>query len=129
MKKLLLITALITIASLTTIAQKVEVLYFKANLGCCAAKACAKTEGEIKEIIEGLYNSDKVEFKAVLISDEKNADLVIKHNAKSQTVVIVKKKKKNETIVDISDLIRNYSRNNDKAELESKLKENIDKLL
>ncbi|MBS4012667.1 MAG: hypothetical protein KGZ97_02745 [Bacteroidetes bacterium] len=121
MRKILLAVAIVTISSVASIAQKAEVLYFKANLACCPARACSELEGEVKQIIESNFSADKVTFKAVMISDEQNKDLVEKHNAKSQTVVIVAKKKKNETVIDVSDIIRDYNRNKSKEELKTKL--------
>jgi hypothetical protein len=121
MRKILLVVAIVTFTSIASIAQKAEVIYFKANLACCPARACNALEGEVKQIIESNFSTDKVTFKAVLIADEQNKDLVEKHSAKSQTVVIIAKKKKKETIIDISDIIRNYNRNKSKEELETQL--------
>jgi RNA polymerase-interacting CarD/CdnL/TRCF family regulator len=104
-----------------SMAQKAEVLYFKADLACCQAKACNALEGEVKAIVEKNFNGETVVFKEVKLTDEGNKDLVAKHNAKSQTVVIVSNRKKKETVVDVSDIIRAYSRNQNKEELEKQL--------
>jgi hypothetical protein len=121
MRKILLAVAIVTLSSIASIAQKAEVLYFKANLGCCQARACSAVEGEVKQIIESNFSADKVLFNTVMIADEQNKYLVEKHSAKSQTVVIVAKKKKKEIIIDVSDIIRNYNRNKSKEELETQL--------
>lgn len=109
------------LVSNAALAQKAEVLYFKADLTCCQAKSCNALEGVIKEIVEKNFKSEAVNFKEVKLADESNKELVEKHNAKSQTVVIVAKKKKKETVVDVSDIVRTYSRNQNKDELEKQL--------
>lgn len=121
MKNFAIALFFILLASNAALAQKAEVLYFKAELSCCQAKSCNALEGVIKEIVEKNFKSETVNFKEVKLSDESNKDLVEKHNAKSQTVVIVAKKKKKETVVDVTDIIRTYSRNQNKDELEKQL--------
>lgn len=130
MKKIILgaFFALITIGAF---AQKsnVEVLYFKAQLACCKAAACNNLENEVKTIIEKNFPNGNVSFKQVALADEKNKDLVAKHNAKSQTVVIVKTAKKKATSTDISDIIRSYARSNDKTKFETELVDKINEIL
>lgn len=114
----------VTILALTStiaMAQKVELLYFKANLACCAAKSCATLEKDIKAIVDKNFTSKEVMFKTVKIEDEANKAIVEKHKAKSQTVVMVSKKKKKEQIADLSDIIRKYQRNGNKEEFEKEL--------
>ncbi|MCK9303297.1 MAG: hypothetical protein PHU62_01685 [Bacteroidales bacterium] len=130
MKKIILgvFFALIAIGAF---AQKnnVEVLYFKAQLACCRAAACNNLENEVKTIIEKNFPNGNVTFKQVALADETNKPLVEKHNAKSQTVVIVKTAKKKETSTDISDIIRSYARTNDKAKFETELIAKINETL
>lgn len=130
MKKVLIVFGTLLIAFSSLKAQKAEVLYFKANLSCCQAKACNEVENIIKTIIETNFDAKKVVFKEVLIADESNKELVEKHNAKSQTVVVITKKRKSETAVDISDIVRSYSRSKDeeilKNDLIAKITECID---
>jgi hypothetical protein len=116
MKNLLLVLVsffLIHAATAQKTASKVEVLYFKANLSCCQAKACNNLESTIKEIVEENFSSQEVIFKTVAIADEANASLVAKYNAKSQTVVMVNTKKNKS--LDVSDIVRQYLRDGDKT--------------
>jgi len=116
--KLVFIAALMLIG-LNSVAQKTEVLYFKANLPCCPGRACNALETDVKSFIESNFNNETVVFKQVKISDEANAELVTKHNARSQTVVIVTKE--NNSAIDVSDIVKKYSRNKNKEEFEGKL--------
>jgi TRAP-type C4-dicarboxylate transport system substrate-binding protein len=117
MRSITLIVLLGIIATNLSLAQKAEVIYFKAELACCQAKACDALEADIKAIVEKNFDS-KVSFKEIKIADEANRELVKKYNAKSQTVLIVTREKKKETVTDISDLVRRHSRTNDKQLLE-----------
>ena len=118
-KKLILLV--VVFAGLTATAQKIEVLYFKADLACCRARACDNLEKDIQSMIEGAYKSGAVKFSAVRISDEANNALVEKYKAGSQTVVVVTTHRRTETITDISDIVRAYSRNRNKATFENEL--------
>lgn len=106
--------------------KTVEILYFKANLACCKAKACNALEGEVKGIIEKNYPEGNVQFKEIKLADEANKALVEKYSAQSQTVVIVIKKKKKEKSTDISDVVANYAKTSDKENFETELKAKID---
>ena len=121
MSKTVAILGVILFIGLAASAQKTEVIYFKAELACCQATACNSLESDVKAVIESHYKSGDVQFTAVKISDQANKALVEKYNAKSQTVVIVSKTKKSETVMDVSDVVRNYSRTRDKANLEKDL--------
>ena len=121
MKKTFAILFMTLLLGLSASAQKAEVIYFKADLPCCHARACDGIESDIKAAIESNFKNGEVTFSTVKLSDEANNALVKKHNARSQTVVIVAKNRRNETVVDVSDLVRNYSRNRDKAMLENEL--------
>ncbi|MFW5793164.1 MAG: hypothetical protein ACOCWC_02690 [Bacteroidota bacterium] len=125
MRKNLLTLAIIIFIGLSAFSQQSEVLYFKANLPCCPAKACNILEAEIKEIIENNYSDNEIVFKTIKIADSNNSELIKKYNAKSQTVVIVS----NETTVDVSDIVKSYTRKKDKVEFESKLLAKINKSL
>jgi len=130
MKKIIVLLAL-SIVTIGLHAQKnaVEVLYFKAQLGCCKAAACNNLENEVKDIVEKNFKKKGVTFKQILLADEANKALVEKYDAKSQTIVLVSTKKKKETSVDVSDIVRKYVRSNDKAvfekELTGKIKESL----
>lgn len=121
MKKTIAIFVLTLLAGLSASAQKAEIMYFKADLACCRERACNALESDVKAVIESNFKNGDVKFSSVKISDEANKGLVEKFNAISQTVVVVAKKRRDETVVDISDIVRNYSRNRDKAILEKEL--------
>jgi len=121
MKKTIVILILALMAGLTVSAQKAEIMYFKADLACCRERACNDLESEVKAVIESNFKNGDVKFSSIKISDEANKGLVEKFNARSQTVVVVAKKRRDETVVDVSDIVRNFSRNRDKALLEKEL--------
>jgi hypothetical protein len=119
MKKAIVIFLVAIIATVSIQAQKAEVLYFKADLGCCNARTCDQLETEIKNIVESNFADKGVIFKQVKISDEANKSLVEKHKARSQTVVVVSGKGKKE--IDASHIITAYLRSRNKANLEKDL--------
>ena len=126
MKNLLLVLVsffLIHAATAQKTTCKVEVLYFKANLSCCQAKACNDLENTIKEILGENFSEQEVVFKTIAIADEANASLVAKYNAKSQTVVLVNTKKSKS--IDVSDIVRKYVREGDKATFSNSLVEKV----
>jgi hypothetical protein len=120
LKKFALLFAIVVI-SLTSYAQQTEVLYFQADLACCRAKACDELQSDIKAMIENKYNSNQVKFIVVKLSDATNKSLVEKHNASSQTVVIVTTNGRKETVKDISDIVKAYTRNRNKNTFENQL--------
>jgi len=129
MKKLLVIsvTILMTLTVLAASPKKgVEVLYFKAQLSCCQARACNTLENDIKTLIAANFDASKVTFTEILLTDEKNKALIEQYKAKSQTVVVVNAKKKK--TIDVSDLVRTYLRNGDKATFEKELIQKIKNL-
>jgi DNA-binding protein YbaB len=115
----LMVIALFT--GIEGIAQKAEVLYFKANLACCQARSCDAIESDVKAAVEKSFTNGEVLFKVLKLADAANKELVEKYHAKSQTVVVVATKKKKVTSVDISDIVRDYSRNRNKDLLEQNL--------
>ncbi len=108
MKKIILLFGIFLSIGILSQAQKAEFLYFKADLACCKAKSCNALEGDIKAMVEKNYPKGNVIFKTIKISDEANKELVAQHNAKSQTCILVVKKKKGDLYYDISDLVRKY---------------------
>ena len=129
MKKLLVIsvTILMTLTVLAASPKKgVEVLYFKAQLSCCQARACNTLENDIKTLIAANFDASKVTFTEVLLADTKNKALIEQYKAESQTVVVVNAKKKK--TIDVSDLVRTYLRNGDKATFEKELIQKIKNL-
>jgi len=121
MKRILAIVAMTLLVGLSVSAQKAEVMYFKADLACCRARACDMLESDVKAVIESHFTNGDIKFSSVKLSDEANKSLVEKYNARSQSVVIVANGKKSETVVDVSDIVRNYSRSRDKVTLEKEL--------
>lgn len=126
MKKLsvIIFIAFMAIAS-TSFGQKAEVLFFKAELSCCKARACEQLEKDIKSLVEESFSDNELAFRSVKIADKANKALVNKHDAKSQTVVVVANKKGKEKSIDISDLVAGYQRSKDK---EAAKKEIVDKI-
>lgn len=108
MKRIILLLSICVSISTLALAQKAEFLYFKADLACCKAKSCNALEGDLKALVEKSYPKGDVVFKTVKISDEANKELVSKYNAKSQTCVLVVKKKKTDLYYDLSDLVKKY---------------------
>ena len=122
MKKTIFLLTIAIFSGMMLFAQSkkssIEVLYFKANLACCKAKACNVLESDIQNIITKNYPNGNVKFTEVKLVDEANKDIITKYNAKSQTVIIVKKTKKKETFVDVSDLVQKYVQSQDKTTFE-----------
>jgi adenylate kinase family enzyme len=122
MKKLSIII-LSLVVSIGAMAQnsskKMEVLYFKANLSCCQARTCQNLENVTKEIITNNFPANEVVFKTVALTDEANKKLVDTYNAKSQTLIILNKKKKK--FVNLSASLAKYARDNDKVSYEDLL--------
>ncbi len=125
MKKMILAVAVAIMSTTFAHAQKVEVLFFKAELSCCAARACNALEADVKDVVSAKYTDGSVVFKTIMLSDEANADLIKKYNAKNQTVVAVGKSK-NE---DLSGIVAGYSRNKNKSVLENGMTEKINKVI
>jgi len=130
MKKTIILFAF-SLLTIGLYAQKnnVQVLYFKAQMACCKAASCNNLEAEIKGIIEKNFKGKNVTFKQVPLADEANKALVEKCNAKAQTVVLIATKKKKETTIDVSDIVRKYTRSGDKAAFEKELTDKINEQL
>lgn len=118
-----------TMASAKEKKNAIEVLYFKANLACCKARACNALEGKVKEIVDKNWTDGSVTFRQVKLSDSTNAELVKKYNAQSQTLVLVKTKKKKEAFLDISQILQEYAKTNDTQKFETELTTRIDEFI
>lgn len=135
MKKsiILFLIALLAIPAGATFGQSnkrsIEVLYFKANLACCKAAACNALQNDVDSVIVKYFQDENIEFKVVKLADEANKELVNRYNAKSQTVIIVNKKKKKEHMIDVSDIVANYSKTRNKAKFEDEMKAKIEEIL
>ncbi|MFW5767556.1 MAG: hypothetical protein ACOCXO_04225 [Bacteroidota bacterium] len=105
-----------------------EVLYFKANLACCQAKACDALQKDVAEVFESNFDSKDVSFTVVKLEDDAKQELIDKYNAKSQTVVCVKSDDDKGKSVDLSPAIRQYKDHKDKEKLVAQIKGEIVKL-
>jgi hypothetical protein len=121
MRKIIVLLSFAIFTGIACLAQKAEVLYFKAELPCCQAVACNNIEAEVKSIIEANFTNGDIVFTTVKLNDAANAALIKKHQAKSQTVLLVCKKGETESVTDISNLVRSYARNSNKDELKGGL--------
>ena len=131
-KILFFMVAFMAISVITSAQSKktsVEVMYFKANLACCKARACNALQADVDSVLIKYFSDKNIEFKVIKLADETNKDLVAKYNAKSQTVVIVSTKRKKENTVDVSDIVADYSRSRDKAKFENEMKDKINEVL
>jgi len=134
MKKIvfMLFIALFMATGITLAQQKkttAEVLYFKANLACCKARACNALESTVKIIVEKNWTDGKVVFRQVKLSDTLNNELIKKYNAQSQTLIIVVKKKKKESSTDVSGMLRDYATTNDAVKFEKELTDKINEVI
>ncbi len=107
MKKLLF-TNLILLVSVIMYSQNAEFYYFKANLSCCQARACNALEGELKSLIETSFPKGDVKFKTIMIADENNKDIINKYQAKSQTCILIVKKRNSEFWYDMTPFVKKY---------------------
>ena len=124
MKKIqfVILLSFIVMAAVASAKEKknmVEVLYFKANLACCKARACDALEGKVKEIIQKNWADSSVTFRQVKLTDSTNVALVKKYNAQSQTLVLLKTGKKKEMTMDVSALLQEYAKTNDAQKFEN----------
>ncbi|MFW5852155.1 MAG: hypothetical protein ACOCWB_08025 [Bacteroidota bacterium] len=107
-----------------------EVLYFKADLPCCPARACNLLENNLQSLIEKNVPSEKVAFRVVKLSDTTHAEIVEHFDAKSQTVIIVKDRFLLKDVeIDISDIVAQYARSRNKEEIETEIVQKIQSVL
>ena len=95
-----------------------EVLYFKANLACCKARACNALETEIREIITANFPDSSIRFTEVKLADTNNSHLIEKYKAVSQTVIVVRTRKKKTWSDNLSDLVKKYQADGDRTSFE-----------
>ncbi len=107
----------------------IDVLYFKANLTCCKARACNMLQSDLDSVLIKYYPKNNIGFKVVMLADVANKDLVAKYNAKSQTVVFVKTKGKKETSKNVSSIVETYAGNQNKDLFEKDIKESLNQIL
>lgn len=102
-----------------------EVLYFKAQLACCKARACTALQTDVDSVLIKYFAKEDVAFRVVAMADDANKPLVDKYKAQSQTVVLVKTKKKKERVTDLTPIVQAYKQSGDKAKFEKDMRENI----
>jgi hypothetical protein len=123
MKKTIFLTfaLLLSVAAFSQKGTTAVLMYFKADLACCKARACGAIENEVKAIVENNFPNGNVVFKQVKISDPENASLVEQYKAQSQTVILVVKKKKKINSAEATSLIKEYQQKGDKVAFEAAL--------
>lgn len=109
--------------------KSTEVLYFKANLCRCKAGACNALQADVDSVLIKYFQDENIQFKVIKLADQTNKDLILKYNAKSQTVVIVSTKRNKENAIDVSDIVANYSKSKDKVKFETEMKDKINEIL
>jgi hypothetical protein len=128
-KTILMLTLAFFAITVTTVAQQkkvpAEVLYFKANLACCKAKACDALEATVRSIIEKNWADGSVTFRQIKLSDTTNNELIKRYDAQSQTLLLVVTKKKIKFSTDLSAILRFFVSSNDTAKFEKDLIDNI----
>ena len=128
-KTILMLTLALFALTATTFAQQkkgtAEVLYFKANLACCKAKACDALEANVRSIIEKNWADGSVTFRQIKLSDTTNNELIKRYDAQSQTLLLVVTKKKIKFSTDLSAILRFFVSSNDTAKFEKDLIDNI----
>lgn len=133
MKNIFLSSLVLIVLSVSLFAQnkdtKVEILYFKAQLSCCQAKACNALGADVQKVIDNNFKNKNVSFREIKLNETANADLIKTYNAKSQTVVLISTKKGKTNSVDVSDIVSQYAKNNDFEAFQKKLTEKISQLL
>lgn len=132
MKKIAVLFSIIMLSSMMIFAQsgkgKIEVLYFKANLACCKARACNALETDIQSVLQKSFADSSVVLREIKLADEANKALVEKYKAQSQTVIIIKTTKKKETSIDVSDIVKAYVQNQNKETFEQSLLAKINEI-
>lgn len=118
--------------ALSSFCQKkisIEVLYFKTPLPCCKARACSALQGDVDSVVVKYFSKEKAIFRAVNLADTAHSKLAEKYKAASQTVVIVKRKKKKETSRDLTPILQTYKAHRDKVAFEREMKQAISEFL
>lgn len=105
--------------------NKAEVLYFKAKLPCCPGRACNLLQCDVDSVVSKYFSKEKLVFKVVILAEEANKAMVEKYKAKSQTVLLIRKKGKKEVVTDLTPIVQAYSANRDKVKFETDLKAKI----
>lgn len=109
--------------------NSIEVLYFKANLACCKARACNALQTDVDSILIKYFSDKNIKFKTIKLADTSNKALITKYQAKSQTVVIVKRTEDKEEFIDLSAIVKEYAREQNKMKFESEMKKKINEIV
>ena len=132
MKKVIVSLLMVLLVSVFAFGQKnnsVEVLYFKANLACCKARACNALQSDVDSVIIKYLAEKNIQFRVIMMADTTNKELIKKYKAKSQTVILVKTKRKKETTIDLTQIVASYKKHKDKTRFEEEMKAEMKKLL
>ncbi len=130
LKKSTMFLALLLIFSASALGnpgKDVEVMYFKAKLACCKARACNALQSDVEKAVSKYSKDNDISFKVIRLNDSKNKELIEKYNAKSQTVVIYNKE--NDKAIDVTSIVKSYLKDQNKEKLENELKKKIDEIL
>lgn len=102
--------------------KSVEVLYFRTKQCACKTRASDALENKVKSLIMENYPDRNITFKQVWLNDKENAPLIEKYEAKPQTVVLVKTRRKKEWTTDLTEQVKNLSMRGKTEAAETELK-------
>lgn len=131
MKKITLLLVMSFLVLNFTVAQekqkkvKAEVLYFKAKLPCCKGRVCNMLQSDVDSVVTKYFADKKVGFRVVYLVLPENKELIEKYKAQSQTVLLIKTKRKKEIVTDLTPIVKAYLSNRDKAKFEADMKSKI----
>ncbi len=137
MKKLslLLLISLLIMPSIVSAQEtkskknKAEVLYFKDKLPCCPGRACNILQSDVDSVVTKNFSDKNVDFKVIYMIAPENKVLVEKYKAKSQSVILIKTKRKKEVVVDLTPIVTSYKKSKDRLKFETELKAKINSVL
>lgn len=134
MKRISLFMMIVFITMSTTVFSQsknnsVEVLYFKAKQCACKTRVCDALENQMKSTIEKDFPDENIVFTRVWLNDKGNATLIEKYQAKPQTVVLVKTKRKKEWSADLTEPVKNLTVKGKAETAEADLKNKIAEIL
>lgn len=126
---LMLVMSLLTMSVAFGQKNATEVLYFKAQLACCKARACTALQTDVDSVLIKYFSKEKIALRVVALADEANKALIDKYNAQSQTVILVRTIKKKEFATDLTPIVQAYKQSNDKAKFEQEMKAKIEEVI
>ena len=132
MKRVTLLLVMSLLVLNFTVAQekqkkvKAEVLYFKAKLPCCKGRTCNLLQSDVDSVVTKYFANKKVGFRVIYLVAPENKELIDKYKAQSQTVLLIRKKRKNEIVTDLTSIVQAYSSDRDKKKFEADMKAKIE---